>query len=149
MKPYLLFRCVAGGICIFLAAGCLRVESLEEAALPVHDEKLDYALPYDLTFLRVLEAVDNVDGWGPEETEMMTGKITVRNMQYGSAVDADNRRVTLRIERLEPEKTRISLIPESQRTLGGDKILAKVKEFLDREIVPQDETGTESQTPEP
>jgi len=112
-------------------SGCM---TAKEALLPIHDEVLVYSLPYDLTYLRTLEAVENIHGWELEETEKEKGIIRASNINYGRFDDADERRATLVITRLNRHQTQVALAPTSQRVREGDKLLQQISQFISREL---------------
>jgi hypothetical protein len=110
--------------------GC---SSMKEEVLPVHDEVLIYNLPYDLMFLRTLEALESVEGWELEETDKEKGLIVVRNINFSSFNDADKRAATFVLRRVNRQKTSVALTEASQRVVDGDLLLKKIGEFLGRE----------------
>ena len=115
------------GICL---AGC----AAQNKVLPLHDEVLTFKLPYDLTYLRTEEALERVDGWELQLTEKEKGVIVVRNISYSSGDDADRREATIWVKRIGPRATSVQLAPESQRVLGGGKLLERVSQYLDQEL---------------
>jgi hypothetical protein len=117
------------GMCII---GCASHHKLEA---PLHDQVLMYDLPYDLTYLRSMEALEKVPDWQLLETEKEKSFIRVYNLNVDRFDDADKRIVTVYVTRVGRNKTSVSLAPESQRVIEGDKLLAKIQEFLDREVV--------------
>ena len=125
LKTYLMFLIVA------VAAGCA---STKDKILPVHDEVLVYNLPFDLTYLRTMEAVENVHGWELEETEKEKGIIRVRNIDFGSFEDADIRTATLFIRRMNRNQTSIALADYSQRVKDGNILLERISQYLSREL---------------
>ncbi|HTL46654.1 MAG TPA: hypothetical protein VL688_01190 [Verrucomicrobiae bacterium] len=112
-------------------AGCA---STKDKLLPAHDEVLIYQLPFDLTYLRTLEAVENVGGWELEETEKEKGLIKVRNIDFGSFEDADIRTATLLITRMNRNETSVSLAEYSQHVKDGDVLLKRISQYLSREV---------------
>ena len=104
------------------------------SVLPIHDEVLVYPLPLDLTFLRTLEAVQKHPDWELDRTDKEKGTITIRNMRFSSFADADRRVATLRIKRENERETSVQFDPKSQAIVGGDEILALVREYLSREV---------------
>lgn len=109
--------------------GCNTVSKV----LPPNDEKLLYKLPYDLTYLRTLEALDSQPNWQLEETEMVKGIIKVRNTNYSNPDDADLRVITFVIKRVDPQTTSVSILPKCQHVPGGDKLLVAIGERLSSE----------------
>ncbi len=114
-----------------LAGGC---SSVRNEDIPAHTETLMYNLPYDLTYLRTLEALENVAGWELEETEKEKGIIRARNVNYKNLSDADLGQATLLITRIDRGQTSIRLAPYSQRVIGGAALMKRISEFVSREI---------------
>ena len=110
--------------------GCARSSPM----LPVHDEVLVYSLPMDLTYLRTLEAVDSHPDWELDRTIKEKGLIYLRNLRYSSFADADRRTATLVLKRVGPRETSVQLDRKSQAVVGGDELLALIKEYLSREV---------------
>jgi len=108
--------------------------AVAEKVLPVHDEILIYNLPYDLTFLRVMEAVDAVPGWDLQLTKKAQGIIQARNINFSQFGDADKRQVTVLLRSLGRKETSVQLAPESQRVIGGGKILERISLVVSREL---------------
>lgn len=102
--------------------------------LPPNDQVLVYQLPYDLTYLRTMEALDAVDGWQLETTDKEKGLIAVGNTQYSHMNDSDKRVVTFAVKRVDLGHTSVSIVPESQRVFGGSKLLDAVAGTLGREV---------------
>lgn len=102
--------------------------------LPPNDETLVYKLPYDLTFLRTLEALDSQPDWDLEETEMAKGTIRVYNTNYSNLDDADLRTITFVIKRMDSGTISVSILPKCQHVPGGDKLLKTIRERLNREV---------------
>lgn len=110
--------------------GCNTVSKV----LPPNDETMVYPLPYDLTYLRTLEALNAQPDWDLEETEMAKGIIGVRNTNYSNLDDADTRVITFTVKRLDAKSTSVSILPKSQHVPGGDTLLAAIGERLGREV---------------
>lgn len=102
--------------------------------LTLHDEVLIYALPYDLTYLRTLDALNLQDGWELAQTEKEKGIIRVQNTQYSRFDDSDKRSLTFLVKRVDRDHTSVSLAPESQRILSGGDILKAVGKQLSSEV---------------
>ncbi len=111
-------------------AGCNTVSNV----LPPNDQTLTYKLPYDLAYLRIMEALDSQPHWDLEETEMAKGTIRVRNTNYSNLDDADLRAITFTVKRIDSQTVSVSILPKSQHVPGGDKLLAAIRERLDREV---------------
>ena len=110
-------------------AGC---NTVSKTTSP-NDETLLYKLPYDLTYLRTLEALDAQPNWQLEETEMTKGIVKVRNTNYSNLDDADLRVITFAVKRVDGDTTSVSILPKFQHVPGGDKLLAAIGERLGRE----------------
>lgn len=111
-------------------AGC----ASQNKVLPLHDEVLQFQLPYDLAYLRTIEALERVEGWELQSTEKEKGLIVVRNINFSSVDDADKRNATFRLKRVGPRETSVQLAPHSQRVLGGETLLERISVYLDREL---------------
>jgi len=103
-------------VMVFVVGGC----SWNEKLLPNHDEILVYNLPFDLTYLRTLEALETLDDWELNELEKEKGIISVRNLAYGQFGDADKRVANFLVKRVSREQTSVQLAPESQRCLESN-----------------------------
>ena len=101
---------------------------------PLNDQSLIYDLPYDLVYLKTIEAAENVQGWEMEETEKEKGVIRISNSNTLEFSDADKREITLIVKRLSRGKTSVQIAPESQRVIGGDVVLQRISDFVSREI---------------
>ena len=108
--------------------------STEQKLLPKNDETLIYQLPYDLTFLRTVEALEQHRDWELEETEKEKGIIVVRNLAHSHLEDADKRRIIFNIRRISSEKTSISIDPNCQYVLGGSELLKLITKYLSNEL---------------
>lgn len=102
--------------------------------LPVNDEVLTYPLPYDLTFLRTLEAIQQHPDWNLDWTDKEKGIISIRNMRFSSYADADQREAILLVKRLSLHETAVQFDPKSQAVVGGDEILSLIRQSLSREL---------------
>lgn len=118
---------------LFLAplTGC---STFRDQAIPAHTEVLIYDLPYDLTFLRTLEALESVNGWELDETEKENGTIRARNTEFANLADKDKSTATFIVKRINRGQTSIQLAPDSQRVVGGAALMKRVAEYVGREI---------------
>lgn len=114
-------------------SGCAVFDKTTES-VEVHDDVLVYNLPYDLTYLRTMEAVSFLPNWELLETEKEKGLIRLNNTNFRSLSDADNRSATIFVRRVNREQTSVELASFSQRVLGGDKLLAAVDDLISREL---------------
>ena len=105
--------------------------------LPSNDEVLVYKLPYDLTYLRTMEALNSVENWQLEETDKERGMISVRDTNYSRLDDSDLRVITFVVKRVDRGTTSVSISPDnpkSQKVFGGKKLLETIGEALGREV---------------
>lgn len=102
--------------------------------IPPYDEVLVYELPFDLTYLRTLEALENIPGWELEETEKEKGIIVARNVRHTSLEDAEKRTATLFISRVNRGQTTVQLAPRSRWVIGGAALMKKISEYVGREL---------------
>ena len=102
--------------------------------LPPNDEVLVYQLPYDLTYLRTMEALDDHGSWQLEETDKEKGVISVRDTNYSRLDDADKRVITFQVKRVDRGTTSVSIAPDSQKVYGGAELMKAVGSALGREI---------------
>ena len=101
--------------------------------LPPNDEVLVYKLPYDLTYLRTMEALDSTGNWQLEETDKEKGTLSVRDTNYSRLDDSDLRVVTFWVKRVDAGTTSVSIDPASQKVYGGKQLLEAVGTTLGRE----------------
>lgn len=101
--------------------------------LATNDEVLVYKLPYDLAYLRTMEAVDDKGDWQLEETDKERGLISVRDTNYSNLSDSDQRVINFVVKRVDRSTTSVSIDPKSQKVLGGKKLLESIGEALGRE----------------
>ena len=113
-----------------MLAGCNTVGEV----LPPNDEVLVYPLPYDLTYLRTMEALDGQGHWQLEETDKEKGLISVRDTNYSRLDDADLRVITFTVKRVDRGTTSVSIDPKSQKVFGGAELMKAVGAALSREI---------------
>lgn len=109
--------------------GCSRA-----SILPVHDDVLVYPLPFDLAFLRTLEAIQDHKDWDLDWTDKEMGIISIRNMRYSSFADADRRQAFLIVKRLNSKETSVQFDPKTNAVVGGDEILSLIRSQLSREV---------------
>ena len=102
--------------------------------LPPNDEVLVYKLPYDLTYLRTMEALNSVGTWELEETDKERGTLSVRDTNYSRLDDSDLRVIDFVVKRVDRGTTSVSIDPKSQKVFGGKKLLETIGEALGREI---------------
>ena len=110
-------------------AGCNTIGKV----LPPNDEVLVYPLPYDLTYLRTMEALDGRGSWELEDTDKERGIISVRDMHYTGLSDSDQRVIKFLVKRVDRGTTSVSIDAESQKVLGGADLMKAVAAALGRE----------------
>lgn len=102
--------------------------------LPPNDEVLVYKLPYDLTYLRTMEALDGTGSWQLEETDKEKGLISVRDTDYSRLDDSDLRVINFVVKRVDRGTTSVSIDPKSRKVFGGKKLLEVISAALGREV---------------
>ena len=102
--------------------------------LPPNDEVLVYQPPYDLTYLRTMEALDDNGSWQLEETDKEKGIISVRDTNFSRFDDSDKRVITFQVKRVDRGTTSVSIAPDSQKVYGGSGLLKAIGSALGREI---------------
>ena len=112
------------------SSGCREKSSV----LPSWDEVLVYPLPYDLVYLKTLEAADTHPDWELDYTDKENGIIRIHNQRYSSFADADLRFAKLLIKRMDHSKSSVEFAPESRAIVGGDEILSLIKQSLSEEV---------------
>jgi hypothetical protein len=116
-----------------MAAGCK--SSIQKSIIyPANDEVLRYTLPYDLTFLRTLEALGSMKGWELDITEKEKGTITVRNVDWSRPDDSDRRLITVLVKRESREVTTVEIAPQSRHILGGGAMLKRIEQYVSKEL---------------
>ena len=114
----------------FHGGGCASQKKIP----PAYEEVLVYPLPFDLVYLRTLEALENVQGWELQETEKEKGIIRVRNISYSRLDDSDKRTATILIKRMSRRETAVSLAPYSNQVLGGASLMKSISQYVSREL---------------
>ena len=111
-------------------AGCNTAHRKME---PPCTKVLVYQLPYDLTYLRVMEALDGKGKWQLEETDKEKGLISLRETDYKSLDDSDVPVIVIEIKRVDRATTSVALAPKSQAAYSGAVLMKKIDEALSRE----------------
>jgi anthranilate phosphoribosyltransferase len=96
----------------------------------LRDAVFVYELPYDLTYLRTLDALNLQKGWVLWGTEKEKGIISVQNTEYTHLDDADMRKLTFLVKRVDREHTSLSLAPESQCVQTSGDVLDAVDQRI-------------------
>lgn len=119
-------------VCLgMLGVGC---KTVEKAVLPGHSEVLIYNLPYDLTYLRTLEALQTVKDWELRLTEKERGILRVYCQAFKAVDGTDEREITFLIKRINRGQTSIQIAPDDQHVPGGGALLEKVASVLNDEV---------------
>ena len=127
----ILMSCLIASFTVLAGTGC---QHSKASLLPVHDEVLVYPLPFDLVYLKTLEAVDTHPDWELDYTVKEEGIIGIHNQRYSSWADADLRSAKLVVKRLGHHKSSVEFAPDSQAIVGGDDVLKLVKQSLSSEV---------------
>ncbi len=117
-------------VALFLTGCSIATKSV----LAPNDEVLNYELPYDLTYLRVLDALNDETDWQVEQTDKEKGMIVARNVNYSRLNDADRRVIAFMVKRVDADNTSVYIEKDSQRIIGGKQLLQKINEVLSREL---------------
>ena len=132
MSGWNFFKNIFIVVSILALTGC---QSIQKSPIyPAHDETLLYQLPYDLTYLRTLDALSNIHGWELDLTEKEKGIIRVRNLDWVRLDDSDTRMITFSIRRVSRTQTSIQIAPESQHTLGSGDLLKIINQYISAEL---------------
>lgn len=123
-----------GGVILLVLGLGFTSCSAHRELVPSHDEVLRYPLPYDLTYLRTVEALENIPTWELQETEKEKGIIRVFNHQLGRLDDTDFRVATILVKRVSRNETTIEFAPYSRRAVGGKEMFRIISEYLNREL---------------
>ncbi len=118
---------LAGMMMTHLFLGC---RTTDKMITTKHDEILIYNLPFDLTYLKTMDALQKVPGWQLQSTEKERGLITVFNSNYSALNDADQRVITFKIVSLGQGKTSVQIDPEDQRVPDGGDLMKEVAAVL-------------------
>jgi len=97
---------------------------------PRYDKVLVYDRPFDVTFLRTVEALNNMPGWVLEETDKEKGIIVLRNREYGHIFDKDKRSARLILKYVNRKQTSIELDEPSQRLDEGGELLERIDQMM-------------------
>ncbi len=113
-----------------LLTGCAHKKPI----LPVHDEVLVYALPYDLMYLRTLDALQTVPDWDLDTTDKENGLIRVRNVNYKHLTESEKRIVSFLIKRTDDGQSSVEITKDSQQVIGGGDLMKAVARELSQEV---------------
>jgi len=109
---------------LLLACSMGGCKSFEEDLI-VHDELFMYEKGYDYVFMKVIDAVDEMDGWRLIDQDIKLGAVTVRSADFMCDDEVD-----VMVKRVDRKKTTVELAAKSQQTKGVEKIL----KAIDREL---------------
>ena len=126
---------VLKSVAVFMAAAVLfGCASTAKKVLPKYDEVLTFPMPYDLTYLRTVEALESVNGWELAMTEKEKGFIELQNTNYLQPGDADLRKAKFLVKRVGSRQTSVQLDPEYQHVRDGDKLMKQIASYNAREL---------------
>jgi len=109
--------------------GCAKDHGLLD--YPRFDQVLVYNRPYDVTYLRTLEALNEIPGWVLERTDKEKGEIVIRNREYGHLFsDRDKLSARVLIKRLSRTQTSVELDDEAERLEQGGELLDAVDHMM-------------------
>lgn len=119
---------------LILSLGLVSCNTARKKVVPPYDQVHVFKLPYDLAYLRTLEALDLQGSWEIEETDKEKGMISVRDMNYNTLDDSDIRVIYFMVKRLDRETTTVALDPKSRQVYGGAGLMKAVDETLRRAV---------------
>lgn len=126
-------RATVGFILILVFfSGCLTSWDLskDKKDYPRYDKVLVFDRPFDVTYLRTVEALNNMPGWVLEETDKEKGLIVLHNREYGHAFDKDKRVARFILKRVSRDQTSVELDTSSQRLEEGGELLERVAQMI-------------------
>jgi len=109
---------------------CMNLVGCERALIRPNDEVFVFNKPYDFTFLRVLDAINDTHYWSLYGTDKEKGIITVWNQKFTDLFDADKQFVTFLVRRVERHKTSVQIAPQSQYVTGSGELLRSIDRVL-------------------
>ena len=116
---------------LVLFSGCSLFNFLQyEKNYPKYDTVLTYDRPFDVTFLRTLEAVNTVPGWVLEETDKEKGLIVLHNRQYSHIFDKDKGVARILVKRISRKQTSVELDKPTQLLQEGGKFLESIDQIM-------------------
>lgn len=90
----------------------------------VHDELFTYDMPFDRTYLMVLDAIETIPSWQLESTNMKDGLVVVREPGAGGE------QAILMLRRVNKKQTTLELARPSQRIPNAGSLLQDVDAYL-------------------
>lgn len=123
MKNFIRFTAVFSCLVFsVLASGCAASNKLTTAR-EANTRVLIYERPYDLVFLKVIEAADLLENWDVEITDKEKGSIGFHNVTFSAFSDEDDRNITVLVKRISRSETSVQLAPYSQKVIDSNKLL--------------------------
>ncbi|MBI4398641.1 MAG: hypothetical protein HY586_05905 [Candidatus Omnitrophica bacterium] len=108
-------------------------ETTAKAVFPSRDEVLIFHQAFDYTYLRVVDAILNTGDWTLYETDKREGLIRAYNTKWADPFGPMEQRIaTVRVKRLERNRTAVELDSASQTLIGADDLMKSVKQFMNR-----------------
>lgn len=128
-KSLLIVLMIAG-----LTAGCKTWHS-EVKEVPPFERTLVFDRPYDVTFLKTMEALNTFPDWLLQETNKEQGLIVLRNQQYGHVFDRDKGIARFMLRRVNRKQTSVTLDPSSQEMGKGEFLLDRIRQMVGKQAV--------------
>jgi len=126
-------RAVIGFLIVMVFfSGCLMPWNIrtDGKEYPRYDQVLVFDRPFDVTYLRTLEALNTVPGWVLDETDKEKGLIVLRNRQYGHIWDKDKRVARFILKYVNRKQTSVELDGPSQRLEEGGLLLDRINQMM-------------------
>lgn len=117
-----------------LTTGCKTWHS-EVKEVPPFERTLVFDRPFDVTYLKTLEALNTFPDWLLLQTNKEQGLIVLRNQQYGHVFDRDKGIARFIIRRVNRKQTSVELDPSSQEMGKGELLLEQIKQMVGRQAV--------------
>ncbi len=123
MKEFVKFTAVFSCLVLSLvSSGCAGSNKLT-ATREANTKVLVYERPYDLVFLRVIEAADLLETWDVEITDKEKGLVSFHNVNFSAFSGEDKREISVLVKRISRSETSVQLAPYSQKAIDTDKLL--------------------------
>ena len=104
-----------------MLCGCASFTA-EEAEL--HDEIFAYDLPFDRTFLKIMDTINDSSEWTLDSTNQLEGMIMVRPKGL------DEEAAIIIVRRVDKRRVTVELAKESQRVRNVGKLLKAIDSAL-------------------
>ena len=121
----LLHHLVPALILSLCAVGCAGAEERLS-----YDKVHVYERPFDFTFLKTIQAVNNFENWILEETDKEKGILVFRNIEYGHLFDRDKQVARFVISRVGSDKTSVMLDPTTRKFEEAPEMFERIDSFV-------------------